>query len=510
MLFVMLQFVIGQRLTSQAHISKDTRSGVSKGLAYIQFSKPEDALAAQEALDGKSFQGRLLHIMLAKGKKTQGLDEYEISKLPLKKQKEIRRKAEASTATFKWNSLYMNPDAILSSVASRLGVSKTDVLDPTSSDAAVKQAHAENNVIQETKNYFEKHGVNLDSFKGKEYSDRAVLVKNFPYGTSAEELKKMFEVYGSVTRLLMPPAATIAIVEMEQPTQSRSAFGSLAYRKFKDSILFLEKAPQTLFVSEDAVSTEPMTQKISSSDLLAEEDSSTVPILKSTLFVRNLNFSTTSLDLRDLFMPLNGFLSATVKTKTASKKPGQTLSMGFGFVEFRSKEDAQSAMAAMNGHKLAGHELTIKESNKAIDAGEERRNEDAAKNLAGQRTKIVIRNLPFEATKKDVRALVAPYGQLRTVRVPKKFDSTSRGFAFAEFVTTREAENAIKSLTGVHLLGRRLNLEYAAGDTLDAEEEIEKMSKKVSKQVDKVAIQNLTGTGRKRFSVHQGEDADID
>ena len=451
-----------------------------------------------------------MHILQAKDKKSQGLDEYEISKLPLKKQREVRRKAEASTTMFKWNSMYMNPDAILSSVATRLGVSKTDLMDPTSSDTAVKQAHAETNIIKEARAYFATHGVNLNALKSKDYSDRGILVKNFPYGTSAEELKKMFETYGGVSRFLMPPSATIAVVEMEQATQARSALQSLAYRKFKDSVLFLEKAPKTLFTSDNAATIEEVeAPKPAASDLLAQEESNLATATKATLFVRNLNFSTTSLELRDLFKPLQGFLSATVKTKTDAKRPGQTLSMGFGFVEFRSREDAQSATAAMNGYKLAGHELMIKESNKAIDAAEERRKEDAAKKSSRQRTKIVIRNLPFEATKKDVRALFGPYGQLRTVRVPKKFDSTSRGFAFAEFVTSREAENATKSLAGVHLLGRRLNLEFAAGDTLDAEEEIEKMSKKTRKQVDKVAIQNLAGGGRKKFSVRQGEE-DLD
>lgn len=497
-------------LTYQVHVSKDIRTGMSKGFGYIQFRSAEEATAATEALDGKSFQGRLLHIIPAKSKKLGGLDEYEISKLPLKKQREIRRKAEASTATFKWNSMYMNPDAILSSVAARLGISKTDILDPTSSDAAVKQAHAETDVIKENKTYFTKHGVNLDSFKGKEYNDRAILIKNFPYGTKAEELKKMFEVHGTISRLLMPPSATVAIIEMEKPTQAKSAFGALAYRKFKDSVLFLEKAPGALFISETPSSIEESElQRVTPSDLLTNEEAALPQLPTTTLFVRNLNFSTISSDLRNLFGPLNGFLSATVRTKTDPKKPGQILSMGFGFVEFRSKQDASSAMAAINGQKLAGHELIIKESTKVMDAAEERRREDAAKKLAAQRTKIIIRNLPFEATKKDVRALFGPYGQLRTVRVPKKFDNTSRGFAFAEFLTTREAENAIKSLTGVHLLGRRLNLEYAAGDTIDAEEEIEKMSKKISRQADRVAVQNLTGGGRKKFSVRQGED-DID
>lgn len=58
--------------------------------------------------DGSVFQGRLLHILPAAAKKESKLDEFAISKLPLKKQKQIKRKAEAASATFNWNSLYMN------------------------------------------------------------------------------------------------------------------------------------------------------------------------------------------------------------------------------------------------------------------------------------------------------------------------------------------------------------------------------------------------------------------
>ena len=82
----------------------------------------------------------------AKRDKSFGIDA--ISHLPLTKQKQIKRKVEAASASFKWNTLYMNPDAVLASVADNLGVSKSEILDPTSSDAAVKQANAEKNVIQ--------------------------------------------------------------------------------------------------------------------------------------------------------------------------------------------------------------------------------------------------------------------------------------------------------------------------------------------------------------------------
>ena len=401
----------------------------------------------------------------------------------------------------------------MSSISDRLGIQKSDLMDPTSADTAVKQAHAETHIIQETKSYFTSNGINLDAFRRNRRGDTAILVKNFSYGTRVDDLRSLFEVYGGIKRLLMPPSGTIAVVEFEQADHARSAFRGLAYRKFRESVLFLEKAPLDLFQSEDGKGTtitsmaRGQVANQSAADLLEPADSPNA-LNTSTLFVRNLNFSTNSERLKEVFRPLDGFLSARVKTKPDPKNTGQTLSMGFGFLEFATKQQAQAALGAMDGHKLDGHELLIRASHKALDAAEERRKEDNAKKTAGRRTKIIIKNLPFEATKKDVRSLFGSYGQLRSVRVPKKFDTSTRGFAFADFVTAREAENAIDALRQTHLLGRRLVLDFAAEEEIDPEKEIEKMQKKVGYQADKVALQRLTGSTRKKFVVEPNEEFD--
>ncbi|KAL1854570.1 Multiple RNA-binding domain-containing protein 1 [Paecilomyces lecythidis] len=497
----------------EIHVAFDTRSTTSKGFAYVQYVDASSAIDAYKALDGKTFQGRLLHILPASAKKTYKIDEYELSKLPLKKQKQIKRKMEASSSTFSWNSLYMNADAVMSSVAERLGVSKAELLDPTSADAAIKQAHAETHVIQETKAYFSSNGVNLDAFKQKERGNTAILVKNFSFGVKAAALRKLFEQYGQLTRLLMPPSGTIAIVEFAKADEAQKAFKGLAYRKLGDSILFLERAPKDLFDSTTApqqpvLETKAVSQGFSTADTFAAEETQD-QLPTSTLFVRNLNFATTTARLAEIFQPLDGFLSAKVKTKPDPKRPGQTLSMGFGFVEFRTSAQAQAALAAMNGYKLDQHELVIKASHRGMDAAEERRREDTAKKIAARRTKIIIKNLPFQATKKDVRSLFGAYGQLRSVRVPKKFDHSARGFAFADFVSAREAENAMDALKNTHLLGRRLVLEFASEEAVDPEAEIQKIEKKVGEQVDRVRIQKLTGTGRKKFTVGAQEDEEV-
>lgn len=442
-------------------------------------------------------------------KKQTGLDEFAISKLPLKKQKLIRQKAGANTFAFNWNSMYMSSDAVISSVSTRLGVPKSDILDPTSSDAAVRQAHAETQIIQEAKAYFSANGINIDAFKSSQRGDTGILIKNFPFGTTPQELRSLFEEYGPLKVLLMPEAGTIAIIQFENPHHATLAFKGLAYRKLNGSILFLEKAPKNLFTGpvkplRDSRTSENEPPKPSTAELL-----DAVPLDSadsSTLFIRNLDFSTRTERLRETFRTLDGFLSAQVKTKPDPKNPGQNLSMGFGFIEFRTKAQAQAALEAIQDYQLDGHQLLVQTSRKRADAAEERRKADEAKKAAGRKTKVIIKNLPFEATKKDVRSLFGAYGQLRSVRAPKKFDGSTRGFAFADFITAREAENAMAALRETHFLGRRLVLEFAAEDAVDPEIEIAKMQQKVGRQADKVALQQLTGTGRKKFNVEGPDD----
>lgn len=496
------------------HIPLDRKTGAAKGFAYIQFSDPDSAEQALQEKNGQHFQGRILHVLVASAKRESKIDDFELSKLPLKKQQQIKKRREAASTQFNWNALYMNADAVVSSVADRLGLSKSEVLDPTSSDAAVKQAHAETHIIQETKSYFKSQGVDLDAFRRSQRGDRAILVKNIPYDCSKDELRRLFEEHGEIKRFLMPPSGTLAVIEFPNAAQAKAAFGALAYRKVKGSVLFLEKAPKDLFTLKPTETTEAEAttgvSKLSTSDLKNADADMTVPDTAgtATLFVRNLNFSTTSTQLTETFEPLDGFLSARVKTKTDPKKPGQVLSMGFGFLEFKSAPQAQAALQAMDGYSLHGHKLQIRASHKGADAAEQRRKDDKAKREASKSTKIVIKNLPFEATKKDVRALFGAYGQLRSVRVPKKMDRAARGFAFADFTTPKEAESAIDALKDTHLLGRRLVLGFAEAEPEDAEAEIEKMQKKVGGQVNKVALQKLTSGGRKKFTTQNEDDAE--
>ncbi|SCW01862.1 LAFE_0E08922g1_1 [Lachancea fermentati] len=511
----------------EVHVALDTRTGKSKGFAYVLFSNPEDAVNAYIELDKQIFQGRLLHILPADAKKTHRLDEFDLKNLPLKKQKALKRKANAAQETFSWNSLYMSQDAVLSSVASKLGVEKSDLIDATDSGAAVKQALAEAHVIGDVRKYFESKGVDLAKFSQfkspSERDDCVILVKNFPFGTTREEIAELFLSFGKLQRVLMPPARTIAIIQFRDASAARAAFTKLSYKRFKDGILYLEKGPkgcftrnaqddETVEAGQDESNKDVKEVRATVDDVMdvskrpAEPESETVSedIFEGptvSIFIKNLNFSTTTTELSAKFKPFEGFVVAQVKTKPDPKRQGKTLSMGFGFAEFRTKDQALAAISALDGSVLDGHRVQLKLSHRAGSA--KSATKGSKKKTSG---KIIVKNLPFEAARKDVFELFSSFGQLKSVRVPKKFDKSARGFAFVEFLLPKEAENAMDQLQGVHLLGRRLVMQYAEQEPEDAEEQIERMTRKVKSQVATREQAAMRNGGKRKLEL----DDDVD
>jgi multiple RNA-binding domain-containing protein 1 len=153
---------------------------------------------------------------------------------------------------------------------------------------------------------------------------------------------------------------------------------------------------------------------------------------------------------------------STTSSKANSNNDG-TLSMGFGFVEFADAATAQRALSQLQGVVLDGHALELKHSTKRLAPIAAVTPSNATNNSnSTSSSKLICRNVAFQATAKEIRELFGSYGQLKRVRMPKKFDGSHRGFAFVDFATPQEALNAYRALASTHLYGRHLVLEWAA------------------------------------------------
>ena len=75
------------------------------------------------------------------------------------------------------------------------------------------------------------------------------------------------------------------------------------------------------------------------------------------LYVGNLSYDVSSSDLEALISPHGTVLSAEV---ISDRSTGQ--SKGFGFVEMESAEEADAAIAALNGQPHGGRDLTVNEA----------------------------------------------------------------------------------------------------------------------------------------------------
>lgn len=79
--------------------------------------------------------------------------------------------------------------------------------------------------------------------------------------------------------------------------------------------------------------------------------------MATKLFVGNLSFSTTEGDLLDLFKQIGNVQSCELIVDKFTSK-----SRGFAFVEMGSQEDANKAIAELNGKDVDGRALTVNEA----------------------------------------------------------------------------------------------------------------------------------------------------
>ena len=153
----------------------------------------------------------------------------------------------------------------------------------------------------------------------------------------------------------------------------------------------------------------------------------------------------------------------------------------------------EALAGAMQGKELDGRALRLEISSGGGGGGDDDDKDKDKVPKGTSATKIVVRNVAFEATKRDVQKLFNPFGTLKSCRLPKKFDGSHRGFAFVELSTKREASAALEALAGTHLYGRRLVIERAA-----LEDDVETVREKTARRFAESAAASSGAPTRKK------------
>lgn len=299
-----------------------------------------------------------------------------------------------------------------------------------------------------------------------------MLIKNLPHDMVPDELEDMFSRYGAISSFLVPKSKTVALVDFIEPADARKAFSGLAYRRYHHVPLYLEWAPlNTIDKSKATAENREKSKKNSPSTPTASTSTPAADDLGdySTLFVKNLNFITTEDGLMRHLTGKLGINRGEIRAVSIPQKQknGHNISMGFGFIEFTKTSGASSMVGRIDKTVLDGHSLEVKPSDKRLSAAPAAV-AAAAKEKDGT-NKLIVRNVAFQATKEELRALFSSFGSVKTIRIPKKLGGVHRGFAFVDFNTKQEAAAAKAALTNTHMYGRHLVIEYAKDDSEDME-----------------------------------------
>lgn len=133
---------------------------------------------------------------------------------------------------------------------------------------------------------------------------------------------------------------------------------------------------------------------------------------------------------------------------------------GFGFITFESKDMADAAIAALNGQKIKGRRIGVRDADAPRD-------EKPKRAPRPQGARLYVGNLPFKATEDDLTALFKDHCD--TVHVQWATDRSGRKKAFA-FVTIQpesKGEEVVGKLNGSDFMGRNIKVDVSKPQNRD-------------------------------------------
>ncbi|KAJ3387509.1 RNA recognition motif-containing protein [Chytriomyces hyalinus] len=174
-----------------------------------------------------------------------------------------------------------------------------------------------------------------------------VEISKLPEGLEVKQLHHKVRKMGTVLDIVFPVVeneetrAGIAHVKYQSATDAQSAVSKLNNHVFKGVTIFaklVEKAKGAITVNADASEETPQAGK-------------------PRLIIRNLSFQSTEAHVRKAFAAHGTVKFVNFPTKPDKK--GTPIARGFAFVHMASLEEAEKAMGAVNGTKIAGRVVAV-------------------------------------------------------------------------------------------------------------------------------------------------------
>ncbi|KIK24372.1 hypothetical protein PISMIDRAFT_29173 [Pisolithus microcarpus 441] len=296
-----------------------------------------------------------------------------------------------------------------------------------------------------------------------------LFVSNLPYDATSTDLKTAFSDLAPIRS---------AFVVLEHGTGVSKGVGYVSFAIREDAQTAFDTITsdgmtmngRKLRVEWAGVKDRPSKPKPKADSVKKEEEEEIkLPALESKdpFAIRTILISglPSTIDLKALWKKvrkLDGAENVVWPGKTASGDEDPTTAS----VLFSTSKNAQEAVNKLHAHVFKGSLLsvTLKKRLENLVQGSKKKQVKAA--LPSRASRLIVRNLPFDFTEQDLRAIFLPYGPIHSINMPvTNVDDTeqddceegakssasnrSKGFAFVWMLSRKDAETALEECNGM-------------------------------------------------------------
>ncbi|ODV80184.1 RNA-binding domain-containing protein [Suhomyces tanzawaensis NRRL Y-17324] len=176
---------------------------------------------------------------------------------------------------------------------------------------------------------------------------------------------------------------------------------------------------------------------------------------RATLYFGNLDSQVTEVLMYELFIQF-----APIRSLNMPKDRVLKTHQGFGFVEFRSVEDADYVMDILRGIRLYGKTLKLKKTD-LLKSGKGT-SEQTGLSIVDVGAKLFINNLNPLIDESFLQDTFSKFGTLiKPPAIQRDDDGKSKGYAFLTFDDFTTSDYVIEKMDGKTLMNSKVNIAYA-------------------------------------------------
>ena len=132
---------------------------------------------------------------------------------------------------------------------------------------------------------------------------------------------------------------------------------------------------------------------------------------------------------------------------------------GFGFITYESKPMADAAIAELDGQKIKGRRIGVRDADAPRDQKQKRAKPQGAR--------LYVGNLPFKASEDDLNSLFKEHCDKVHVQWATDRSGRKKAFAFVTIQPESKADSVVKELNGVDFMGRNIKVDISKPQSND-------------------------------------------